>query len=126
MFKKNTLEDRISFLTPKASLKFAPGHMRNIEEDNLRLNYSNIFNLNKNSQIDVVDSGNSLTAGLEFSNLDFINNQAGEENFSLYLGQVFSFEENSDMPSKSSLDQKVSDLVGEASVKISDNFSIKN
>ena len=30
------------------------------------------------------------------------------------------------MPSKSSLDQKVSDLVGEASVKISDNFSIKN
>ena len=126
LFKKNTLEDRISFLTPKASLKFAPGHMRNIEEDNLRLNYSNIFNLNKNSQIDVVDSGNSLTAGLEFSNLDFINNQAGEENFSLYLGQVFSFEENSDMPSKSSLDQKVSDLVGEASVKISDNFSIKN
>ena len=126
LIKKNTLEDRISFLTPKASLKFAPGHMRNIEEDNLRLNYSNIFNLNKNSQIDVVDSGNSFTAGLEFSNLDFINNQAGEENFSLYLGQVFSFEENSDMPSKSSLDQKVSDLVGEASVKISDNFSIKN
>ena len=126
LIKKNTLEDRISFLTPKASLKFAPGHMRNIEEDNLRLNYSNIFNLNKNSQIDVVDSGNSFTAGLEFSNLDFINNQAGEENFSLYLGQVFSFEENSDMPSKSSLDQKVSDFVGEASVKISDNFSIKN
>ena len=126
LIKKNTLEDSISFLTPKASLKFAPGHMRNIEEDNLRLNYSNIFNLNKNSQIDVVDSGNSFTAGLEFSNLDFINNQAGEENFSLYLGQVFSFEENSDMPSKSSLDQKVSDLVGEASVKISDNFSIKN
>ena len=126
LIKKNTLEDRISFLTPKASLKFAPGHMRNIKEDNLRLNYSNIFNLNKNSQIDVVDSGNSFTAGLEFSNLDFINNQAGEENFSVYLGQVFSFEENSDMPSKSSLDQKVSDLVGEASVKISDNFSIKN
>ena len=126
LIKKNTSEDSISFLTPKASLKFAPGHMRNIEEDNLRLNYSNIFNLNKNSQIDVVDSGNSFTAGLEFSNLDFINNQAGEENFSLYLGQVFSFEENSDMPSKSSLDQKVSDLVGEASVKISDNFSIKN
>ena len=30
------------------------------------------------------------------------------------------------MPSRSSLDQKISDLVGIASVKFSDNFSIKN
>ncbi len=126
LFKKESEESLINFLTPKASLRFAPGHMRNIKDNNLRLKYSNLFTLNKNSQIDVVDSGTSFAAGIEFSNLDFINNQAGKENFSLYIGQVYNFEENSDMPSKSSLDQKVSDLVGKASFNFSENFSLSN
>ena len=126
MFKKDLDKNKINFFTPKASLRYAPGHMRNIDGDNLRLNYSNIFTLNKNSQLDVVESGGSVAVGLEFSNLDFNNNQAGNENYSLYLGQVYSFEENSDMPSTSSLDQKVSDLVGKASIKFSENFSLSN
>ena len=41
------------------------------------------------------------------------------EKLSLSIGQVFNFEENKDIPSKSSLDQKTSDVVGE----IKYNFS---
>ena len=34
--------------------------MRDIDDDNLRLNYSNIFSLNKNSQLDVLEDGGSV------------------------------------------------------------------
>jgi len=126
MFKKNLEKNRISFFTPKASLRYAPGHMRDIDGDGLRLSYSNLFELNKSSQLDVLESGASAAVGLEFSNLDFEKNKTGSENYSLYLGQIYNFEENFDMPSRSSLDQKVSDLVGRASVKFSENFSVEN
>ena len=126
MFKRILDKDSINFFTPKASIRFAPGHMRDIEDDNLKLSYSNLFAINKNSQIDVLESGTSAAIGMEFSNLDFENSIAGNENFSLYVGQAFNLEENMDMPSRSSLDQKVSDLVGKASIKFNENFSIKN
>ena len=49
------------------SLRFAPGHMRNIQDDDLKLSYSNLFSLNKNSQLDVIESGTSLSLGVELS-----------------------------------------------------------
>jgi len=125
-FKENIGKNRINFFTPKGSLRYAPGHMRNINSDDLRLNYSNLFSLNKNSNIDVLESGASATIGFEFTSLDYKNNITGSENYSLFLGQIYNFEENFDMPSRSSLDQKSSDLVGKASLKVSDNFSISN
>ena len=126
MYSDSLNKNKINFFTPKLSFKYAPGHMRNLHDDSLRLDYSNLFSLNKNSNIDVLDSGTSLAAGLEFSNLDVLDNKTGEENYSLYLGQVYSLDQNSDMPSRSSLDQKVSDLVGRASIKFNENFSISN
>ncbi len=126
MFKKDLEKGSIDFLTPKASIRYAPGHMRDIDEDSLKLSYSNLFAINKNSQLDVVENGASATIGFELSNLDFNENITGDENYSLYLGQVFNLKENFDMPSRSSLDQKVSDMVGIGKVKFSENFSIKN
>ena len=43
-----------------------------------------------------------------------------------FLGQVYNVEENTSIPSKSSLDQKASDLVGEAYLKLSNNLTLKN
>ena len=126
MFKKDLEKGSIDFLTPKASIRYAPGHMRDIDKDNLKLSYSNLFAINKNSQLDVVENGASAAIGFELSNLDFNENITGDENYSLYLGQVFNLEENFDMPSRSSLDQKISDLVGIGKIKFSENFSIKN
>ena len=49
---------------------------------------------------------------------------AEKEKFSLSLGQVFNIEENEDLPSKSSLDQKASDIVGEIKYNFSEIGSI--
>ena len=54
-----------------------------------------------------------------FRNNDINEKENDTEKLSLSLGQVFNYEENRDRPSKSSLDQKMSDVVGE----INYNFS---
>ena len=100
--------------------------MRNISDDNIRLSYSNLFSLNKNSQVDVIERGTSATLGFEVSNNDFSNNTTGRKNYSLSLGQSYNIDDNENIPTKSSLDQKVSDLVGEAFVRVSDNLTLKS
>ena len=47
------------------------------------------------------------------------------EKFRLGLGQIISAEENRDMPSKSTLNEKLSDLVGETSINLNENIKIK-
>jgi len=41
--KKNQAKNRINFFTPRVSVRYAPGHMRNIQDDDLKLSYSNAF-----------------------------------------------------------------------------------
>jgi len=84
------------------------------------------FSLNKNSQVDVVEKGTSLALGFEFSNNDIINDTPGEENYSLSMGQVYTVEKNEDIPLRSSLHQKTSDIVGEGFLKLSKNLKLTN
>ena len=124
--KRNEAKDEINLLTPRVSLRYAPGHMRNLQDDNLKLAYSNVYALNKNSQLDVIEKGESIALGFEISNNDLENGSPGEKNYSLSLAQIHSSKEISNIPSRSSLDQKASDLVGEAFIQLGENFSLKN
>ena len=124
--KKDETKDKVNFLTPQLSLRYAPGHMRNIQSDNLKLNYSNLFSLNKNTNADVIEKGTSAIIGFEISNNDLKDNAPGDKNYSLSIGQVHNFDENTSIPSTSSLDQKASDLVGEAYLKLSENITLTN
>ena len=54
------------------------------------------------------------------------NNEIKNEQFKFSLGQVISAEENRDMPSKSTLNEKMSDIIGETAIRLSDNAKIKN
>ncbi len=126
MSKKNQDQNKINFFTPKVSFRYAPGHMRNIQDDDLKLSYSNAFLLNKNAEPDVIEEGESIATGFEISSYDLDGELTGDKNYSLSLAQIQSFKENTSIPSKSSLDQKASDLVGEAFIKISENFNIQN
>ena len=126
MSKINNSASKISFFTPKVSFRYAPGHMRNIQDDDLKLSYSNAFSLNKNADRDVIEEGESIATGFEISGNELKDGVPGKKNYSLSLAQVHSFKENSSIPSKSSLDQKASDLVGAAYIKFNENFSLKN
>ena len=116
-------------LTPKMLFRYAPGHMRRTTGG--RLNYGNLFNLNKVNELDVIESGVSTSIGFEYVKSELSDsNNIGDEVFSFSLGQVISEKENKDMPSSTSLDNRFSDIVGSSKynlnnmVKLNYNFSI--
>ena len=105
-----------NFFSPNFMLRYAPGHMRNLSNKNVYLRYTNLYSMNKTSEI---EDGLSAILGFDFKINEKVSSESSKEKFSLSLGQVFNFDENKDIPSKSSLDQKMSDVVGE----INYNFS---
>ena len=94
-------------LSPNFMLRYAPGHMRNLKSKDVFLSYTNLYAMNKTSEI---ESGLSAILGFDYK----LNEKAEDkEKLSLSIGQVFNYKQNQDMPTKSSLDQKMSDVVGE-------------
>ena len=102
--------------SPNFMIRYAPGHMRNLSTKDEILNYTNLYALNKTSEI---EDGLSAILGVDYKVNKKQKDGSDREKLSLSLGQVFNHEENEDLPSKSSLDQKTSDIVGE----INYNFS---
>ncbi len=104
-----------NILSPNFMLRYAPGHMKDLKSDDLILKYANLYSTNKTNEI---ESGFSSILGFDFKHNEK-NNGVEKEKLSISVGQVFSPEKNKDLPSASSLDQKMSDVVGE----IKYNFS---
>ena len=119
LFKKDSSNS--TYLTPKLLLRYAPGDMRPI--DGGRLRYSNLYDLNKVSEIDVIEEGLSASIGFEYSKNNIEGNNE-KETFNLSMGQVISERENDEMPSSTSLDQRFSDLVGTSKYNLNENFNI--
>jgi len=105
-----------NFLSPNFMVRYAPGHMRNLSEKDTYLNYTNLYSLNKTPEI---EDGLSAILGFEFKTNEKDEDGSNKEKLSISMGQVFSDENNKNIPSSSSLDQKMSDVVGE----INYNFS---
>ena len=99
-----------NIFSPSFMIRYAPGHMRNLSEENTILKYTNLFSMNKTSEI---ETGLSAILGFDFKKSDKKRDGSDKERFSLSVGQVFRAERNEDIPVKSSLDQKMSDIVGE-------------
>jgi LPS-assembly protein len=113
LFKKTNYNEH-SF-TPKMLFRYAPGNMRK-EQDNSRLNHLNIFNLDRLNSYNNFESGLSSTLGFDYE----IKNDT--KIFTFSGGQVINEKENKDMPSSSSLDEKLSDFVGNTNLKVNDKL----
>jgi len=113
---KKDLTNYSKIFSPNLMLKYAPGHMINLSDSDVLLDYTNLYALNKTS---VVDTGLSAILGIEYKINEKKDGAIGEEKLSVSIGQIFTEKNNLDMPDKSSLNKKTSDLVG----KIDYNFS---
>ena len=109
--------DVSKLFSPNFMIRYAPGHMRDIRGDDVNLRYANLYALNKTSEI---EEGLSAILGFDYKINEKDENGNDKEKISLSLGQVFNRKENRDRPSKSSLDQKSSDLVGEFNYNFSE------
>ena len=104
-------------LTPKLLLRYAPGSMRN-ENSGSRLTPSSAFDLNRLNNINNFETGLSGTLGFDYKTT------SNDKEFDFSLAQVIKEAENNKMPDKSSLNEKTSDLVGSANIKLNNNFSL--
>ena len=123
LYKEDFISKNFHSFTPKFLLRYAPGHMRKTEVG--RLSYGNLFNLNKINEIDIIESGLSTSIGFEYKKKKLNNlNKIDNDVISVSVGQVISAKENMDIPSRSSLDQRFSDVVGETTYNINEKLNV--
>ena len=115
LFKK-TKNNSNHFLTPKILLRYAPGHMRK-QKNGPKLNHLNVFSLDMLNTYNNFENGLSTAIGFDYK----LRNSNRE--LELTVGQIVNAEENKDMPSSSSLDEKLSDLVGSSNLKINNKIN---
>ena len=113
---KKVLTNYSKIFSPNLMIKYSPGHMINLSDSDITLDYANLYALNKTS---VVDAGLSAILGVEYKINEKKDGAIGKEKLSVAIGQIFTEKNNLDMPDKSSLNKKTSDLIG----KIDYNFS---
>ena len=110
-----------NIFSPNFMVRYAPFHMKDLSKKDISLKYANLFSTNKTSEI---EDGLSAILGFDFKVNTKNKDGVKKEKFSLSMGQVFNHEKNKDMPNKSSLDQKMSDVVGEVNYNFSKIGSI--
>ena len=110
-------------LTPIFSVKLNPSNKnKDIKDDDRFVDYTNIYSINRLGSNQVLEGGQSISIGSEYKILSKFNNL--NEIFSLNLAASFRDNENSDLPIKSSLGQKTSNIIGQSKIKINDFVDI--
>ena len=97
-----------NILKPKISLRYSPNDTKNIRNEERRIDTNNIFNLNRMSKNDTLEGGSSLTYGTQFLK----KNLQGKDLIDISIANIFRAEENKNLPSNSSLGEKMSDVFG--------------
>ena len=117
------LREGISFnnyLTPKIALRYSPNNMKNLKDEDRRVDINNIFSLNRISASDTVESGQSITIGTEYKKVRKNNSELPENLIELNLATVFRDSHEDNIPKSTYLGNKNSGLVGQL------NFSPNN
>ncbi len=106
-----------SSLVPKFLARYSPGSMRK-ESTGSRLNSINSFSLNRLENNYNFETGLTGTFGFDYKL------ESTDKKLDLSVAQIVNQKENKKMHSKTSLDEKLSDLVGNANLKLGNNFNL--
>ena len=116
-------------LTPKFALNLSIPHTKDVSKENAKINYDNIYDINRLGLNESNEGGISATYGYEYTKIDRSDfNQKIKFGFANNLR----LNENKDLPNNTNLGDKVSDFVGlleynpNENVKFDYNFSLKN
>tara|TARA_Y100000590_G_scaffold394255_1_gene473251 strand:- start:1229 stop:3694 length:2466 start_codon:yes stop_codon:yes gene_type:complete len=111
--------DNYSLLTPILSARYSPNKSKNMKNLDKRINYENIFSINRISENDTIEEGQSVTMGFEYEK--YISNK---KIIDFNLATNFSDQAKPDLPLKTSLNEKNSDIVGDLTISPSDYLKL--
>ncbi len=117
-----------SYFTPKVSFRISPNKSSKLTDSDRRINFNNIFSLNRVAGNDTIEGGQSLTIGSEY----ILKKKNDDELLSLNLATNYRDVNDSRLPTKSKLGNKSSDIVGELKINpnkyinFNYNFSLDN
>ena len=111
-----------SSFTPIFALKFNPIKSKNIKNNDRIIDYNNIFSINRIGSNNTLESGQSLTIGNEYS--IYKKNNFQDKIFNFNIATSLSDNDNEDLPTKSSLNQKMSNIVGQIELKSNDSLNL--
>ena len=114
-------------LEPKLSLRLSPHDMKNNRELERRIDINNIFNSNRLSMNDSFEGGESITLGFNFKKekIKIKNNISEIEQYiDFKLASVLRLNEEKNIPTKSTLNKKKSNIFGEFNFKPTKNISL--
>ncbi len=116
-----------NFFTAKGSLMYSPNANKDLKTLDRKIDINNIFTQNRLSLDDSVEGGQSLTLGGEYS----LKGKEGEKDFiKAGLASVLRDNEEINLPTKSTLNNKGSDFIGSLifepnkNLKVDYNFSM--
>ena len=119
LIKKTNFSE--NYITPKISFRFNPSDMKNHSTDSRQINVNNIFADNRLGINDSLESGRSLTLGIDYKKekLDDINKY-----FEFSLATAIRDKEENNIPKKSTLNRKNSNLFGSMTSNLNKNLSL--
>ena len=110
-----------NLLTPKISLRLNPNDMKNYSTSDKKINVDNIFYNNRLGISDSIESGRSLTLGIDYKKekIEDINKY-----FEFKLATSIRDKEENNLPKKSTLNRKNSNLFGSLTNNFSDHIAV--
>ena len=106
-FNKNSK----NYLKPIMALRYSPNNTKNISDKDVRLDYNNIFSLNRIGTNEIVEGGKSISLGFEYEKRNLLNRKIIGFNFANSITD----KKNDNLPTKSKLNNTRSDFVGNLS-----------
>ena len=114
-------KDDINYLTPKILLKFNPSDMKNHATSSRTVIVDDIFNSNRLALSDTLETGKSLTLGIDYKKEKLDNNNKFVE---FKLATVLRDKEENFIPNKTTLNKKNSNIFGSINNNFSDFFNL--
>ena len=111
--------EKKNLLTPKLSLRYSPNDTKNLKDETRLLTSDNIFSSNRIGFSETIESGGSLTLGLDYEQK---SKTSDETFFQSKIATIFRDEKNENLPISSTIGKKQSDYVGEIFFKPAQNF----
>jgi len=105
-----------NYLKPIIAMRYSPNSTKNIADKDTRLDYNNIFSLNRIGTNEIVEGGKSIAMGLEYEK----RNLEDKRIIGFNIANSISDKKNNNLPTKSTLNKTRSDFVGNLSYSPND------